>query len=94
MWKKVATPLGFPSLEVLNFGSISCPGVNCVSFAALRVISLRRRSAWKTACSRYRAIGICVPGAVVWRARDSVCAGIVFVGPVVQSARFGELEMC
>ena len=26
--------------------------------------------------------------------RDSVCAGAVFVGPVVQSARFGELEPC
>ena len=28
------------------------------------------------------------------QARDSVCAGIVFVGPVVQLARFGELVKC
>ena len=27
-----------------------------------------------------------------WQARDSVCAGAVFVGPVVQSARFGGPE--
>ena len=61
-----------------------------MSVAALRVISLR----WKAACSRCRAIGICVPGVVVlrWQARGSVCAGVLFVGPVVQSARFGELE--
>ena len=29
-----------------------------------------------------------------WQARDSVCASAVFVGPVVQSARFGEPETC
>ena len=48
---------------------------------------------WKVACSRCRASGICDPGVVVlrrpaWQARDSVCAGAFFVGPVVQSARF------
>ena len=54
---------------------------------------------WKAACSRCRAIGICVPGVVVsrcpaWQARGSVCAGVLFVGPVIQSARFAELETC
>ena len=29
-----------------------------------------------------------------WQARHSVCAGAVFVGPVVQSARFGGPETC
>ena len=29
-----------------------------------------------------------------WQACDSVFAGVVFVGPVVQSARFGEFETC
>ena len=29
-----------------------------------------------------------------WQACDSVCAGAVFVGPVVQSARFGGPETC
>ena len=29
-----------------------------------------------------------------WQARDSGCAGAVFVGPVVQSASFGEPETC
>ena len=54
---------------------------------------------WKAACSRCRAIGICVPRVVVsrclaWHARGSACAGAVFVRPVVQSACFGELEAC
>ena len=54
---------------------------------------------WKAACSRCRAIGICDPVVVAfrlptWQARHSVCAGAVFVGPVVQSARFGGPETC
>ena len=54
---------------------------------------------WKAACSRCRAIGICDPGVVAlrcpaWQARHSVCAGAVFVGTVVQSARFGGPEAC
>ena len=54
---------------------------------------------WNSACSRCRAIGICDPGVVAlrcpaWQARDSVFAGAVFVGPVVQSARFGKPETC
>ena len=54
---------------------------------------------WKAASSRCRAIGICDPGVVTlrcpaWQARHSVCAGAVFVGPVVQSARFGGPETC
>ena len=54
---------------------------------------------WKAACSRFRAIGICDPGVVAfrlpaWQARHSVCAGAVFVGPVVQSARFRGPEAC
>ena len=52
---------------------------------------------WKAACSRCRATGICDPGVVAlrcpaWQARHSVCAGAVFVGPVVQSARFQNLS--
>ena len=54
---------------------------------------------WKAACSRCRAIGICDPGVVAlrcpaWQARHSVCAGAVFVGPVVESACFGGPEAC
>ena len=54
---------------------------------------------WKAACSRCRAIWICDPGVVAlrcpaWQARHSVCADAVFVGPVVQSARFGGPEAC
>ena len=42
-------------------------------------------------CSGCRVTWIRDPGAVVlrcpaWPARGSVCAGVVFVGPVVQSA--------
>ena len=44
---------------------------------------------WQAACSRCRASGTCNPGA--WQARDSVSA---FVGPVVQSTRFGGPETC
>ena len=29
-----------------------------------------------------------------WQARDSVCTGAFFVGPVVQSALFGKPETC
>ena len=51
---------------------------------------------WKAACSRCRASGICDPGVVALRcpARAGVCVSIIFVGPVVQSARFGEPETC
>ena len=54
---------------------------------------------WKAACSRCRAIGVCDPGVVAlrcpaWQARHSVCADAVFVGSVVQSARFGGPETC
>ena len=52
----------------------------------------------KAACSQCRAIAICVSGAVVlrrlaWQASASVCAGVFFVGPVLQSAHLVELEM-
>ena len=62
-------------------------------------VVLRLRMFWKAACSRCRASGICDAGVVAmtcpaWQARDSVCAGAVFVGPVVQSARFGKPEAC
>ena len=54
---------------------------------------------WKAACSRCRASRICDPWVVAlwcpaWQARDIVCAGAVFVGPVGQSARFGGPETC
>ena len=47
----------------------------------------------------FHSSGICDPGVVAlrypaWQARDSVCASVIFVGPVVQSARFGEPETC
>ena len=46
---------------------------------------------------RCRDNGICDPGVIVlrcpaWQARDRVCAGAVFVGPVAQSARFRDFE--
>ena len=45
------------------------------------------------------SLRICDPGVVAlrrpaWQARDSVYTGAVFVGPVVQSARFGKPEAC
>ena len=39
----------------------------------------------------FRCAGLRCPA---WQAPDGVCAGAVFVGPVVQSARFGEPETC
>ena len=53
----------------------------------------------RLARSRCRASRICDPGVFTltrpaWLARDTVCAGAVFVGPVVQSARFGKPETC
>ena len=71
------------------------------SFSLKLNVSFRCAGAvfWKAACSRCRATGICDPGVVVlrcpaWQACDSVCAGAVFVGPVIHSARLGELERC
>ena len=70
------------------------PCARIVASQARRAVSLRRRSVLE-GC---RASGSCDPGVVLrcpaWQARGSVCAGAVFVGPVVQSARFGELEAC
>ena len=74
----------------------------CANRSLLRLdVSFRCAGAvfWKAACSRCRASGICDPGVVAlrrpaWQARDSVCAGAVFVGPVVQSACFGVPEAC
>ena len=48
---------------------------------------------------RRRAIVICVSGVVVlrcfaWNARASACSSVIFVGPVVQSARSGEFDIC
>ena len=45
-------------------------------------------------CSRV----ICLSGVVVlrrlaWQAHAGVCAGVIFVGPAVQPACFGELDM-
>ena len=56
------------------------------------------RSSRSSTC-RLAAQAQCDPGVVAltcpaWQARDSVCAGTVFVGPVVQWARFGEPEAC
>ena len=89
-------PLGFV-VEACFDGSASAVFIGpVVALQDQRVVLLRRH---KAACSRCRASGICYPGVVAlrcpaWQARDSVCAGAVFVGPVVQSARFGEPETC
>ena len=72
-----------------------CAGTESAAVAMLRVVFLGRRF-WEVARSRRRAIAICVAGmvglrCVGWNASAIICSSIIFAGPVVRPARFGEL---